>query len=156
MPSKIVIRPIGIVRNGVTEKRKEGWEDVISEIVVEESLTDCLDGLEEFSHIIVICWMHKVALGRQFVAKIHPRGREDLPLVGLFATRGPERPNSLSVTTTRLLERHGNVLKVVGLDAFDGTPVIDIKPYMPGYDSPAEAWEADWVKKLRKPDSSAT
>jgi len=146
---EIVMKPIGRVRNEVKERGREGWEEVASEIVIDESLTECLDGLEQFSHIIIIYWMHRVAPSRQLVAKIHPRGRADLPLVGLFSTRTPERPNPLGVTTAKLVGRNRNVLKVVGLDALDGTPVIDIKPYMPGYDSPPDAKEADWVKKLR-------
>ncbi len=146
---EIVVRPIGRVRNEVKEQRRGGWEEVASEIVIEESLTECLDGLEQFSHIIVIYWMHRVAPVKQPVTKIHPRGRADLPLVGIFSTRTPYRPNPLGVATARLVERKGNVLKVVGLDALDGTPVIDIKPYMPHYDSPPNATEADWVKKLR-------
>ncbi len=147
--SEIVVGPIGRVRNEVKEQRMGRWEEVASEIVIEEGLTECLDGLEQFSHIIVIYWMHRVAPVRQPIDKIHPRGRADLPLVGIFSTRTSHRPNPLGVTTARLVERKGNVLKVVGLDALDGSPVIDIKPYMPGYDSPPDAKAADWVEKLR-------
>jgi tRNA-Thr(GGU) m(6)t(6)A37 methyltransferase TsaA len=145
----IVLRPIGRVRTKAKEQRWEGWDEVASEIVIDEGLAECLDGLEQFSHIIVIYWMHGLAPARQPVAKIHPRGRADLPLVGVLSTRTRQRPNPLGVTTARLVERKGNVLKVVGLDALDGTPVIDIKPYMPHYDSPPDAKEADWVQKLR-------
>ena len=147
--SEIVVRPIGRVRNEIKEQTGRQWEGVQSEIVIEESLTDCLDGLEQFSHIIVIYWMHQIAPVRQPVGKIHPRGREDLPLVGIFSTRTPHRPNPLGVTTAKLVERKGNVLKVTGLDALDGSPIIDIKPHIAHSDSPPDAKEADWVKKLR-------
>jgi tRNA-Thr(GGU) m(6)t(6)A37 methyltransferase TsaA len=147
--AEIAVRPIGKVRNEVKQHRRGGWEEVASEIVIDENFTEYLDGLEQFSHIIVVYWMHRVAPVSEPLAKVHPRGREDLPLVGIFSTRAPYRPNPLGVTTTRLMQRKGNVLKVAGLDALDGTPVIDIKPYMPHYDSPPDATEADWVKKLR-------
>jgi tRNA-Thr(GGU) m(6)t(6)A37 methyltransferase TsaA len=144
-----VFRPIGIVRNDIKEPRRGGWEKVASEIVVDESLEEGLDGLEEFSHVVVVFWMHKVPMGRRPVAKIHPQGRADLPLVGLFATRTPHRPNPVGVSVARLVERRGNVLSVVALDAIDGTPVLDIKPHLPPYDSLAEFTVPDWVGKLR-------
>ena len=144
-----VVKPIGIVRNEVKEPRRGGWEEVASEVVIEEGLEECLEGLEEFSHILVVFWMHKVPVEPRPVAKIHPQGRADLPLVGLFATRSPYRPNPIGVRVARLVERKGNVLRVVGLDAIDGTPVLDIKPYLPPYDSPADFKVPDWVRKLR-------
>lgn len=145
---QMVLSPIGIVRSEVKEPRRGGWEEVASEIVIEESLAECLEGLEEFSHIIVVYWMHRVAPVRQPVSKVHPMGRWDLPLMGIFATRSPYRPNPLGVSVVRLVERKRNVLEVVGLDAIDGTPVIDIKPYAP-LDSPPDAKVPDWLKKLR-------
>ena len=77
--------------------------------------------------------------------KVHPRRKQSLPLVGVFATRSPARPNPIGMATVKLLECHDNVLKVIGLDAVDGTPVLDIKPYIPGYDSPNEAKTPDWI-----------
>ena len=145
---EIVLKPIGIVRSEVKEQKRGGWAEVTSEIAIEEDLTECLDGLEEFSHIIVVYWMHRVPTGERPPAKVHPRGRADLPLVGLFATRAPHRPNALGLSVVRLEERKGNILRVVGLDAIDGTPVIDIKPYLPRLDSPSDVRVADWTKKL--------
>lgn len=147
---EMVLKPIGIVRSKVSEPRRAGWEQVTSEIVVDESLTESLDGLEAFSHIIVVYWMHKVLYAGLPRGKIHPQGREDLPLVGIFATRTPYRPNPLGVTVVRLLKRKGNVLRVVGLDAIDGTPIIDIKPYIPPFDSPPHVEVPDWVEKLNR------
>ena len=145
-----VFKPIGVVRNEIKEPRRDGWEKVTSEIVVDESLAEGLDGLEEFSHILVVFWIHKVPAMRQPVCKIHPQGRADLPLVGLFATRSPYRPNPVGVSAPRLVERKGNVLRVVGLDAIDGTPVLDIKPYLPHLDAPADYRGPDWVSKFRR------
>lgn len=144
----ISLKVIGIVRNGLKQRPESGWEEIVSEIVVDNHLTEALDGLEGFSHIIVIYWMHQVPALGQVPTKIHPRGRQEFPLVGLFAARTPYRLNPVGETTVRLLERQGNILKVEGLDAIDGTPVIDIKPYIPGYDSVTEAKVPSWVTKL--------
>jgi len=144
----ISLRVIGIVRNGIKQRPEPGWEEIVSEIVVDSRLTEALDGLEEFSHIIVIYWMHLASAPGQVPTKIHPRGRQELPLVGIFATRAPSRLNPVGETAVRLLERQGNILKVEGLDAIDGTPVIDIKPYIPGRDAVTEAKAPSWVTKL--------
>ena len=138
--------PIGAVRSPLKEPtyQRLNLKEIISDIIIDESLTEALNGLEGFSHIIVLYWMH-LATREKKRLKTHPMGRQDVPPQGLFATRSPNRPNPLGKTTVRLLERKGNVLRVQGLDAIDGTPVIDIKPYMPGYDSATDATTPDWV-----------
>ena len=108
------LRAIGIVRNEFKQPVRQDWEKVISDIVVDSSLTEALDGLEDFSHIIVLYWMHRRATSGQPPTKVHPRGRQELPLVGLFATRSPDRPNPVGLATVRLLQRQGNILKVEG------------------------------------------
>ena len=147
----ITLQPIGFVRNNVEQAPGPGypWEDVVSEIVINNSLTDALDNLDEFSHIIVISWLHKSASRGTPPTRLHPRGNKALPLVGLFASRSPHRSNSLGKATVRLLQRQGNVLKVKGLDVINGTPVIDIKPYLPGYDSVdnAEVEVPEWTNR---------
>ena len=144
----ISLKPIGIVRNKVRQPPKPpyDWDKVVSEIEIDRSLTEALDNLDEFSHIIVFYWMDKVVTN-QLPTKVHPRGNKKLPLVGLFATRSPKRPNPIGKTTVRLMKRQGNILTVAGLDATDGTPVIDIKPYLPRYDSVARAKVPWWVSK---------
>ena len=104
----------------------------MSRIEIEPDLTEALDNLDEFSHIIVIYWMHQ-SLGPA-PKKVHPGNNPERPLMGVFATRSPARPNPVGKATVRLLQRQGNILKVKGLDAIDGTPVIDIKPYIPDFD----------------------
>jgi endonuclease-3 related protein len=143
---KMTLRAIGTVRNEVTRPQHRGWEGVISEIVVDSHLSQAMDGLDGFSHIKVLFWMHRVAAG-EAALKIHPRGKPELPLVGLFATRSPRRPNPIGETTVRLLERRGNILRVEGLDAISGTPVIDIKPHIPGNDSVADAKVPPWINQ---------
>ncbi len=143
----MVIKPIGEVRNNINLPLREGWEEVVSELILDANLEEATEGLEQFSHIIVVFWMHKVPPDRGTPTKVHPRGRQDLPLVGLFATRAPHRPNPVGVTIVRLLEQRGTVLTVKGLDAINGTPVIDIKPYLPR-DGVIEVTFPQWVSKL--------
>lgn len=143
----IILQPIGLVRNEIKDNsaRKE-WGDVISEIILNPELSEALDNLDEFSHIIVLFWTQR-AVKKATPHKIHPKRNPDLPLVGLFATRSPDRPNPVAKTTVQLLERRGNILKVKALDAFDGTQIIDIKPYIPGYDSAEKVKIPGWVQK---------
>ena len=135
------------MRNNVNLPLRAGWEEVVSELILDANLEEATEGLEQFSHIIVVFWMHKVPPERGIPTKIHPRGRQDLPLVGLLATRAPYRPNPVGVSVVKLLERRGNVLKVKGLDAINGTPIIDIKPYLP-FDGVVNVTFPQWVAKL--------
>jgi len=147
MAMQYIATPIGVVRNNIKEPKKKGWEIVVSELILDTNMEEALEGLEEFSHIIVVFWMHKVPQERDIPTKVHPRGRQNLPLVGLFATRAPYRHNPIGISVVILLERQKNVLKVEGLDAIDGTPIIDIKPYLPR-DTVADATFPGWVAKL--------
>jgi len=103
-------------------------KNLISKIVLRKDLSTALDDIEDYSHIYVIFWMHKIS-NSEIVLKVHPRGKTELPRIGVFATRAPIRPNSIGLTLTELIKRERNVLWVKGLDALDGTPVLDIKPY---------------------------
>ncbi len=140
------LKAIGVVRSKATQPPQPEEDKVISEIVIDSSLTEALDGLEGFSHITVLYWMHQAPAG-EVPTKVHPMGKKEFPLVGLFVTRSPHRPNPIGLTTVKLLRRRGNILVVQGLDAFDGTPVIDIKPYIPGYDSVADAKAPQWLTR---------
>ena len=142
----MTLKPIGIVNNGIEQPTdaRDTWQKVVSEIVIDSSLTEALDGLEGFSHIIVLYWMHQAVSGK-LPLKVHPMGRKEVPVQGLFAVRTPNRPNRIGKTTVRLLERQGNILKVKGLDALDGAPLIDIKPYIPDSDSVFDAKVPQWI-----------
>ncbi len=124
---------------------RHGWSQVESVLIIDSELTDLMDGLEDFSHIIVLFWMHQSS--GEFPIKVHPQGRDDMPLTGVFATRAPHRPNSIGMTVVKLIDREGNRLRVKELDAIDGTPVLDIKPYLPK-DSIPDAHYPEWVAKL--------
>ena len=142
---EINLTPIGFVRNSIKEPGIEDWRTVTSEVIIEENLKEALSRIDEFSHIIVIYWMHKLSPSQRAIIKVHPKANQNLPLVGVFASRSPARPNPIGVTTVKLLERRDNVLKVTGLDAINGTPVLDIKPYLPGDDSSTEAKTPGWL-----------
>ncbi len=147
----MTLTAIGFVRSPLKEPTSErlNLKEIISEIVIDKSLTEALDGLEGFSHIIVLYWMHKATVEKKRL-KTHPMGRTDVPEQGIFAVRTPHRPNPIGKSTVHLLERRGNILRVQGLDAIDGTPVIDIKPYIPDYDSANDAAVPDWIVREEK------
>lgn len=146
VPSEPVsFRPIGVVRNWVTEPRMDGWEDVISDIIVKRGLEGALDGLEGFSHLLVLFYLHRVTDEERSRTHCFPRGDPRYPLQGVLATRTQHRPNPIGATIVRLEKRRKNVLRVTGLDAINGTPVIDIKPHIPHYDAPSEVRLPDWI-----------
>ena len=160
-----LIKPIGVVRSDYKEASLtlqkadlELDEEIlsrtnkgnISELVINQEYEDCLDGIEDFSHIMVLYWSHRTNDKQQHITKVHPAGKREYPLVGVFATRSPVRPNPICVTTVELLERRENVLKVKSLDAVDGSPIIDIKVHSPSYDSPSNVKQADWMEGLIK------
>ena len=137
----IFLTPIGFVKTstlpGHVKKRQH-----ISEIVLRPDLTPALNGLDEFSHIFVIYWLHEVSAQQRCILKVHPRGRRELPLLGVFATRTSLRPNPIGLTITELMGIERNVVTVRGLDAYDGTPVLDLKP--------VDCWDTDL--KLQVPN----
>jgi len=122
--------------------------EVISELVIDSDLAGITDGLEDFSHLLVLYWAHGIDKDGRSIARAHPMGRKDLPLVGIFATCSPARPNPVCAMVVRLLDRKGNVLKVQGLDAIDGSPLIDIKPYNPSYYAAEDVKVADWMAQI--------
>lgn len=145
---EIEFQTIGVVKNDVDEKKDSGWGKDISKIIVDENYSDGLKGLEEFSHVIVIYYLDKA----EFELKKHilrrPRNREDMPLIGIFAQRAKDRPNPIGITSVKLVSVNKNVITVKGLDAINGTPVLDIKPYFPLYDCRSEATVPQWVSLL--------
>jgi tRNA-Thr(GGU) m(6)t(6)A37 methyltransferase TsaA len=116
-------------------------------IQVEAAWVEALDGIERFSHIWVLWWLDRFR-GPPSARKVHPEGRPEMPLVGLFATRSPHRPNPIAMTAVRLLNRDGVLLRVEGLDAIEGTPILDIKPYLRRGDCLSEAVMPDWLERL--------
>nr|BAJ47878.1 conserved hypothetical protein [Candidatus Caldarchaeum subterraneum]BAJ49476.1 conserved hypothetical protein [Candidatus Caldarchaeum subterraneum] len=124
----IMLRPIGVVVEGMPVEKNVEWSRWRNPSFIEvyPEYREGLRGLGEYSHIYVIYYMH---LERRVQLVIRPRGRADMPEVGVFAFRGPTRPNPIGLTLCKLIEVTTNGLRVLGLDAFPGTPVLDIKPY---------------------------
>lgn len=141
----ITIKPLGIAKNNVSKPTLPGWKDVVTKIEIDKEYTDGLDGIEDYSHVIIVYWMDKEA---ECHLKHHPQEREDVPFVGIFACRCPQRPSRLAISTVELLSREGNMLKVKGLDIVNDTPILDIKPYTPQYDKVEKAKVPEWVGKL--------
>jgi tRNA-Thr(GGU) m(6)t(6)A37 methyltransferase TsaA len=145
----VSFRPIAVIRNGVKDSRPDGWEHVRSTIIVRADLADGLDGIDGYTHIIVIFAFDKVPESEQRL-RVRMTGDERIPEQGVLATRSQRRPNPLGVSVVRLQRRRGNVLWVEGLDAIDGTPVLDIKPYFPNYDAIAGAGLPEWAHALQE------
>jgi tRNA-Thr(GGU) m(6)t(6)A37 methyltransferase TsaA len=144
----VSLRPIGYVRNGVKEPGAEHWAEVVSQVVIRPDLGDALLGLDGWSHVVVVFWPHLIppeVLGSKH--RLHPRDDPENPLQGVLATRSQIRFNPLLMTAVRLLSVKGNVLRVKGLDAIDGTPVLDVKPYIAFFDSVPEATAPGWVTR---------
>ena len=116
-------------------------------IVLDEQHQPGLLGLKGFSHIYVFWWFDRndTAEKRQ-VLQVHPMGNRENPLTGVFATRSPMRPNLIAMTLCKVASVTDNVVEVEEIDAFDGTPVLDIKPFIPGYDSASDVSVPDWVE----------
>ncbi|TKJ30779.1 MAG: tRNA (N6-threonylcarbamoyladenosine(37)-N6)-methyltransferase TrmO [Chloroflexi bacterium B3_Chlor] len=141
------LRRMGHVENDIQPGQDVTWEAIESQIVIDPEFAEGLDGVEEFSHIVVLFWLDRPR-DKQAPLKVHPEAREDMPLVGVFATRAPVRPNPIGLTTVELLGRDGNVLLVRGLDAYNGTPVLDIKPYLIRGDMKPGASVPKWLQRL--------
>lgn len=141
----IVLKSIGFVKNNVKEPRFGGFADEISEIIVDEKFAEALSGIDDYSHVIIVYWMDKV---KNYVTTHRPQGNPNVPIVGIFACRCPQRPNPIAITTVELIGHEGNKIKVKGLDILDGTPVIDIKPYWPQYDKVRNERIPKWVNRL--------
>ncbi len=145
-PADITLRPMGVVRNRIKEPMSHGWEEVASRIVLRRELAEALLGLDGYSHIQVLFWPHQVPDEvRGSKPRLHPRDDPASPLQGILATRSQIRFNPILVSVVPLLAVKANVLHVRGLDAVDGSPVLDVKPYIPHHDSIPEAKVPQWV-----------
>ncbi|MEJ2271271.1 MAG: tRNA (N6-threonylcarbamoyladenosine(37)-N6)-methyltransferase TrmO [Candidatus Bathyarchaeota archaeon] len=144
----ICLDPIGFVKTKAVGNEVRNKE-VISQLILKENLIEALEGLEHFSHLFVIFWLNEISNEDRKTLKVHPRARADMPLLGVFATRSPHRFNPIGLTRVKLLKIKDNILTVQGLDAFNGTPVLDIKPF-DSWDTTEDFKVPDWWIKLEK------
>jgi tRNA-Thr(GGU) m(6)t(6)A37 methyltransferase TsaA len=142
MSEPIQIRPIAAVSNAISSPQTSGWEQVESTITLVEGLSpDLLADLSGFSHLIVVFWLDRLPEDRPRPNRVRLEGGER----GVLATRSQLRPSPIGVSVVSLLGVDGISLRVRGLDALDGTPVLDVKPYIPYYDSVQSASVPVWV-----------
>jgi tRNA-Thr(GGU) m(6)t(6)A37 methyltransferase TsaA len=145
-----MMAPIGWVRSEVREAVDDVWGGLKNRIELDASqfTPDCLLGLDEFSHVEIVFVFDRVGKAEVFTGARRPRGRADWPLTGIFAQRAKNRPNRIGVTVCRLVLVSGLSIEVEGLDAIDGTPVLDIKPYMREFEPKGEVRQPDWATEL--------
>lgn len=166
----IRLTPVGFIKSELTEpmsgkdyeglspeERKKNVKEkllkireMVTEIVIHPELEEILDGIEGFSHILVLYWPHLISDERRVEKKVHPMGRKDIPKQGIFATCSPARPNPILVSAVELVERKGNILKVRGLESLNDSPVLDIKPYNAGYYRIEKPEVPEWMADFHK------
>lgn len=169
-PVDMVLRSVGIIRSKMQEpvlaahgdgirmqgqvpairRKMRQMRTEVSEVVINEDLIDILEGIEQYSHLMVLYWAHKVPEQSRSLKKVHPMGRNEFPLVGIFCTCSPARPNPVLVSVVRLCRRKENVLEVTGLDAVDGSPVVDVKPYVRCSYPQDEIRTPEWMQRILK------
>lgn len=144
------VQAIGsVARPGLETLDRDGYydPDVETALQILPRWANALEGLEEYSHLIVVCWLDQAKRARQGY-QLRPEGRSEMPEVGALATRTPRRPNPIGLSTPRLLRRDGVTLWVTGIDAWPGTPILDIKGYTPRDDGRPVATVPDWLQRL--------
>lgn len=146
---KISVEPIGYVRNARKEAVDDHWNEIESDIIVELG-EESLQGLEDFSHAEIIFYFHQADESKIVTGARHPRNNPDWPRVGIFAQRGKNRPNRIGATIVKILKREKNILRVAGLDAIDGTPILDIKPVMREFLPRESVHQPEWSTELMK------
>ena len=138
----ICLNPIGVVKKQGASARLEIYPE----------FAPALKGLQDFSHLWVFYWFHENDTPEQRrTLQVHPRRNPANPLTGVFACRAPERPNLIGFTACRLIKVKGNVVEVADLDARDGSPILDLKPYIPAADAIPEAATPEWLKRPKPP-----
>jgi len=142
---EIAIDEIGVVSNDVYRISLVDWSDVISTIKFNIKFKDYLMHLDDYSHVIVVGWLHLIPSVLRERSQAYPNGDTELPLQGSLALRGGARPNPIAVTICQLIDLQENELILKGLDLVDGTPILDIKPYIPFYDSEVNAQLPLWA-----------
>ncbi|WP_093878470.1 SAM-dependent methyltransferase [Streptomyces sp. TLI_105] len=151
-PGAIVSRAVGRVVGGRGEVRDDEWGGVESVVRLDAEAfgPEALAGLDAFSHLEVVYHFDRVSPDAVETGARHPRGNEEWPLVGIFAQRGKNRPNRLGVSRCRLIRTDGLDLHVRGLDAVDGTPVLDIKPYMTEFGPQGPTTQPAWADEIMR------
>jgi tRNA (Thr-GGU) A37 N-methylase len=151
-PGEVTLRPVGTLRGGREAPTDDDWGESRARIELDSArfTPDALAGLADFSHAKVIFLFDRVPDEKIETGARRPRGRADWPLVGIFAQRGKNRPNRIGLTTCRIVAVDGLAVEVEGLDAIDGTPVLDIKPVLSGFLPRGEVREPAWALEIMR------
>jgi tRNA-Thr(GGU) m(6)t(6)A37 methyltransferase TsaA len=144
----ISLTPIGRVASPVTAQQDADWGRVVARVVLEPAYAAGLRGLDGFSHALVVTWLHEARFDAAHDLVRRPRGLATMPETGIFAQRAKDRPNPIGVTAVRIAAVGPGWVEVAGLDAIDGTPVLDLKPYVPQFDRVDAARVPAWVGEL--------
>jgi tRNA (adenine37-N6)-methyltransferase len=145
----ITINPIGYVRSSRDDTSDDNWGAIEARVeLCPDFNSEALDGIEEFSHVEIIFFFDRVPEDKIERGSRHPRGNPAWPKVGIFAQRGKNRPNRLGVSVAKLIRRDGRQLFLIGLDAVNGTPVLDIKPVMREFLPVEEVRQPAWAHEL--------
>jgi tRNA-Thr(GGU) m(6)t(6)A37 methyltransferase TsaA len=148
--TQIVLRPIGAVRSPVKEVADDCWGGVVANIDLDATQfgPECTLGLDQYSHVEIVFLLNRIPTKKIETGARNPRGRADWPKMGIFAQRSKDRPNRIGVTICRIESVNGLHIRVYELDAVDGTPVLDVKPYLKGFAPRGEVLEPPWAAEL--------
>jgi len=145
------LNSIGTVKSTRSEIKDDLWDSENSYIELSSNFSEeALYGLNDFSHVEIIFFMDKVNPKKVVTTARHPRHREDWPKVGIFSQRAKNRPNQLGLTICKIKKVDGNKLYLEGLDAIDGSPVLDIKPWVKEFAPRGKVIQPEWISELMK------
>jgi tRNA-Thr(GGU) m(6)t(6)A37 methyltransferase TsaA len=146
----IVLQPIGVVRSPIQEVADDCWGGVVATIELDAHMfgPECTLGLDQYSHLEIVFLLDKMPVEKVEKGARRPRGRADWPKMGIFAQRAKNRPNRIGITVCKLESVAGLEIRVHELDAVDGSPVLDVKPYLQGFAPRGEVREPAWASEL--------
>ena len=147
---RIVLRPIGMVRSPIKKVADDCWGGVVATIELDpkQFSPESTLGLGEYSHAEILFQLNRIPVRKIEKGARHPRGRADWPKMGIFAQRSKNRPNRIGATVCKIESVEGLIIRVHELDAVDGTPVLDIKPYLKGFAPRGRVREPAWSREL--------
>ena len=148
--NEIKLEPIGYLLSSVTEQMDENWGEIKSKIILNSEYAGALLGLENFSHAIIVTYLHQAKYEKEKHLQRRPRNLATMPKVGIFSQRAKDRPNRIGITAVEIISVGNDYLEIKGLDAINGTPILDIKPYYPHYDKMDSAKVPEWIDRLMK------
>lgn len=152
MNTQITMTPIGFVSNSRKQIEDDNWDIETCSVVLHSNqfTEECLFGLSEFSHVEIIFYMNQVSSDKIEKSARHPRNNLSWPKVGIFAQRGKNRPNQIGSTICKITSVQGLTIHLSGLDAIDGTPVLDIKPWVTEFAPRGQVYQPQWISELMR------